>query len=622
MPRSVTALAITVLVVASVGAAASDVAARGGDRLAGSPIGRSVADGDGVERAAAGRIRGNDRFATAAAIAREAFPSGADVVYLARGGEPLVDALAGGALTDGPVLLVPPGGGGVPAAVRSVVSDLDPDRVVALGGPGAVSTAMLRGVAAGRDTDRVSGPDRYATAAAIARTAFPSGADVVYLARGRAPLVDALAGGGLSDGPVLLVPPGDGAAPTVVRSAVASLGPSHVVALGGTGAVSDAMLRALADGRATARIAGPDRYSTAAAIAREAFPTGAHVVYLARGRAPLVDALAGGALTDGPVLLVPPGNGPAPAVVRTTAEGLGASRVVALGGAGAISDAMLASADDALAPPLAPPTDCTYHELPDDLLSVSVGLPEGVDRFVVLHAGEHGPFTRSPVEIRKRTTFDVVVRARSTEGGAQSTSRSCQPRVDPGGGDRMVEPGNRCEGRKGSGPLPREVEPQVLLDLLPDVEPPAPPRGGLLPGPPTLPPLGPVAPPMELPLGHRPVLLPGAVTPPDGAFVELLPDAGGDGILAFEVCPGQGSPTFHEDLIADILDVSESFVVGVGGAPPRMELAPHLFDQLEADARRELEERFSIRLERLGPGLPGAPAYVGNDDLVVEGEMS
>lgn len=88
-----------------------------------------------------GRLAGPNRFATAAAVARHAFPNGADVVYLARA-DGFADALVAGVLPDGPILLVP-ACGAVPDATGSAITDLDPRRVVALGGTSAVCSQTL-----------------------------------------------------------------------------------------------------------------------------------------------------------------------------------------------------------------------------------------------------------------------------------------------------------------------------------------------------------------------------------------------------------------------------------------------------------------------------------------------
>ncbi|MEE8600400.1 spondin domain-containing protein [Euzebya tangerina] len=87
------------------------------------------------------RLDGATRIETAIAISNRAFPDGADVVYLANA-DSFVDAVAGGTLTDGPVLLVP-GDGDLPAIVDAEIDRVDPDEVIALGGVDAISNSIL-----------------------------------------------------------------------------------------------------------------------------------------------------------------------------------------------------------------------------------------------------------------------------------------------------------------------------------------------------------------------------------------------------------------------------------------------------------------------------------------------
>lgn len=190
------------------------------------------------------RISGSDVYGTAAAIALAAWPGGADVVYVAESVR-LADGLAGGVLRDGPILLVP-SVGAVPSAVRDAVEELDPSRVVALGGPAAVAGAVLTEIASGRPTDRLEGASRFETAAAVASVAFPSGASTVYLARQDiAP--DAVVAGSVTDGPILLVESCNGVHPATAEL-IRGLNPQRVVALGGTAAICDATLEATVGG--------------------------------------------------------------------------------------------------------------------------------------------------------------------------------------------------------------------------------------------------------------------------------------------------------------------------------------------------------------------------------------
>ena len=202
---------------------------------------------DAVLRAAAtgrqsGRLAGASRYDTAVAISAHAFGGAAATVYLANGVN-VADAVAGGALTDGPVLLLP--GCSVPTPVASEISRLKPQRVVALGGTGAVCDSALSQAAGGRTTGRLAGTDRYATAVAISAAAFPEAASTAYLAEAGT-FADAVAAGTLTGGPVLLVP-SNGDVPAAVLNEVSRLGPGAVTALGGYRAVSDAVLRQAAN---------------------------------------------------------------------------------------------------------------------------------------------------------------------------------------------------------------------------------------------------------------------------------------------------------------------------------------------------------------------------------------
>lgn len=98
-----------------------------------------------------------DRPATSVALAKAAFPHGARSVYLANmsGG---VDAAAAASLTDGPVLLVP-ACGALPAPLKTYLSELKAQNVIALGGTGAVCDGILTQAAAATKPR----PSRFAT---------------------------------------------------------------------------------------------------------------------------------------------------------------------------------------------------------------------------------------------------------------------------------------------------------------------------------------------------------------------------------------------------------------------------------------------------------------------------
>lgn len=285
------------------------------------------------------RLGGEDRYGTSVAISSAQFSS-ADTVYLARS-DVFADAIAAGSLRDGPVLLVPQCDG-VPRVVREEIARLDPTEVVALGGPGSICEDTLGQAAQGRDAVRVGGQNRFETAALIAQRAFPGGTGTVYLAE-QQEAIDAVAGGTLTNGPILLVANGKDAVPSATLAAIEALDPEEVIALGGKLVVTTPALGQAGEGRTTKRIAGEDRYATSAAIAQWAFPEGSSRTYLANGRS-VADSVVGGVLTRGPILLVPDACGvPSQPVWRR----LGThppEKVVALGGTLAVCTEQLQTA--------------------------------------------------------------------------------------------------------------------------------------------------------------------------------------------------------------------------------------------------------------------------------------
>ena len=115
----------------------------------------------------------------------------------------------------------------------------------------------------------IEGPNRFGTNESIVREAYPSGASVVILASG-SNYPDALSGATLSgvlDAPIVLVNATE--IPANTKTLLSQLGYSEVIVLGGTNAVSDAVLKeAVSYGNAATakRLAGENRYETNACI--------------------------------------------------------------------------------------------------------------------------------------------------------------------------------------------------------------------------------------------------------------------------------------------------------------------------------------------------------------------
>jgi putative cell wall-binding protein len=286
---------------------------------------------------------GNDRYGTAAAVSSKAFPNGADNVFLASGTS-FPDALAGApyaAALGGPILLVQRTA--VPSATVQELDRLNPKSIYLLGGTAAIADSVAQAVSkyASSGVFRISGADRYATAAQIA-AGFNAPSTNVYIASGTN-FPDALAGGaaigGTTGGPVLLVQPDSFPQSTIDQ--LTRLKPSTIVVLGGPAAISDSVVEALKPYATNAPIrrSGADRYDTAVQVA-EAFAN-APIVYLARGDA-FADALAAGAAAGfqrGPILLVT--HDCIPFNVDITIQRLDPTQVIVLGGTTALSDAVL-----------------------------------------------------------------------------------------------------------------------------------------------------------------------------------------------------------------------------------------------------------------------------------------
>lgn len=188
---------------------------------------------------------------------------------------------------------------------------------------------------------RVSGADRYGTSAAVSADAFPTADTVLISSGGTFP--DALSGSAaaaLLDAPMLLVAK-DGV-PSAVAKELSRLQPSKIVVLGGDGTVASKTVEALGGyASSVERVAGADRYATAAAISSATFSSSPDTVYIADGTNH-ADALAGSAAagaTSSPVLLVRPGGVPS-ATAKELAR-LSPRRIVVLGGPASVSEEVL-----------------------------------------------------------------------------------------------------------------------------------------------------------------------------------------------------------------------------------------------------------------------------------------
>nr|WP_286181254.1 cell wall-binding repeat-containing protein [Bacillus sp. ISL-37] len=237
------------------------------------------------------RVSGANRYVTAAEISKKGWEA-SDTVVLARGDD-YADALAGVPLAkkhNAPLLLTATGS--LPAETVAELERLGTKSVVILGGEKAISAAVVEALTEkGYSVERLSGKNRYATAAAVASAVAPGTVNEVVVANG-ANFPDALSVASYAAAkgmPILLT--GADELNEDTKKAIRNLGVKKTIVVGGKAVVSDSVAITLPN---PYRVSGKNRYETAVAAA-EHFAPGSDHYYVATGTN-YADALAGAAL--------------------------------------------------------------------------------------------------------------------------------------------------------------------------------------------------------------------------------------------------------------------------------------------------------------------------------------
>jgi len=246
------------------------------------------------------RIAGGNRFETSAKTALQAYPNGAETVIIARGDDQgnFADALAASYLAGvekAPILLVSPGS--LPQEIENAVKELKAKKAYVLGGELAVSEAVASKLKTlVLQVERITGQNRYATAAAIAAKGGP--AETAIVVSGFAP-ADSLVAGPLAFGekhPILLVD--KNSVPAGTKKAITDLGIKNIIVIGGENAVSKAVYNEL---KAKERYAGRSRIETSLDVAEKSFATAKDFSIV--GYLKLADAV-GAAVSGHPIIYV------------------------------------------------------------------------------------------------------------------------------------------------------------------------------------------------------------------------------------------------------------------------------------------------------------------------------
>jgi stage II sporulation protein D len=227
------------------------------------------------------------------------------------------------------------------SGARSTVRG-DSLRAITASPGGAVKSTMIRHL-----TSRLSGADRYASAAAVARR-FPTTANAVVLAGGDTTLSDASVAGPLATtvgGPLLLTQESKLPSATVAELNRRGSAVKTAYIVGGTGVVSSAVESQLRSrGLAIVRLGGRDRYQTSALVAQtiksKRGTVGAVVVAGGFGLPDALGASGPAAALKEPILLTP-----ASAMSAYTRQGLaatGAKTARVVGGTAVVGDRVIA----------------------------------------------------------------------------------------------------------------------------------------------------------------------------------------------------------------------------------------------------------------------------------------
>jgi len=295
------------------------------------------------------RIQGATRYDTAVAISKKAFTGTAPAVVMASG-EDYPDALTGSALAgaaSGALLLT--GKSSLPDVIKTELKRLNPSQIYVMGSAAAISetvaTAIKAAVPAATVT-RVEGVDRYETARKAADRVFALKAPTKAIVVNGTAWPDAASVSALAYAksyPILLAKPSE--LGTQTAEYLSARKPATTYVIGSETVVPKAVYDAIpaATGNTALRLSGPNRYATAAAVARQSITLtegfSATEVYITTGLN-YPDALVGGVLagkTKHPLLLTGFDSCPADTASFLTGNKSVISYIWILGGGGAIS---------------------------------------------------------------------------------------------------------------------------------------------------------------------------------------------------------------------------------------------------------------------------------------------
>ncbi|KIL43001.1 cell wall-binding repeat-containing protein [Jeotgalibacillus campisalis] len=279
------------------------------------------------------RISGKDRYATAVEIAKAGWYEGDTAELVLATGTDFPDALAASPLAyhlEAPILLTK--NNSIPNVVEEAIEYFNPERITIVGGSYAVSDSIQSYLedTMGIETTRISGKDRYETAALIAEE-LPNN-ETAYVVNG-SNYPDALSIASYAafmESPILLSK--KNSLPAATADIVKDYNDSWII--GGKGVVSTEVYKQLPNPK---RIGGKDRYETSVQVVKQ-LKIDASYASLATGQN-FADALTGSVLSaqyGEPVLLTKKNS--LPASVKQLFADRGTFYYTIYGGTGVISE--------------------------------------------------------------------------------------------------------------------------------------------------------------------------------------------------------------------------------------------------------------------------------------------
>ena len=221
------------------------------------------------------RIAGDNRYGTAAEIAKAAFPSGAETVVLANG-LTFADALAGVPLAanlKAPILLAATNS--LPRETTNAIEKLGAKKVIILGGESAISKKVEKTLEDNKLTvTRLAGDSRFGTATAIADELNKEPEEIFFVWALNA--ADALSVGGVAatkNAPIIyLTTKGKLNADTEAYLKTVKGKVKNAYVIGGESVIDNDMMKQAGDalglkaGETITRVAGKNRYETCVAV--------------------------------------------------------------------------------------------------------------------------------------------------------------------------------------------------------------------------------------------------------------------------------------------------------------------------------------------------------------------